>query len=419
MQAGLTQLKNASLSLFRVKGFAVLVLINMLLGVANSFIGPFNSLFGIEEVGMSNLSFGVFMTLSAVSGVIINTLIGRLSDYRINRRSLLIIAATAGTIGFIGYAFIRNYFILLGISMFIIGVASSSFSQIFAYTRESIVTSNVEDKDVPLYMNVFRMFFALSWTVGPAIASIVLLRAGFRGLFLSASLFYFLILMVTLFYLKTSPKKSVQIGARVPSKLKHYVFQPYIAANLVAFALIQASITLSVMNVGLFVTKVLHASEGQIGIIFSVPPIFEVPFMLAFGVIATKIDNKILIRLGACIAAVYFILFFFVQHPWEIYLIQILSAAFISITNGIAITYFQNFIPGEPGTATALYSNTSAVGNMLGSLLFGIMAGAFGYRNIYVACILFTSVALLLLFLFGGMKKETGHLIENKKKSMG
>jgi SET family sugar efflux transporter-like MFS transporter len=406
MQAGLAQLKQASLSLFRVKGFAVLVLINMLLGVANSFIGPYNSLFGIEEVGMSNLSFGVFMTLSAISGVIINTLIGRLSDFTINRRSLLLIAATAGTLGFLGYAFIRNYYFLLGISMFIIGVASSSFSQIFAYTRETIVSSNVEEKEVPLYMNVFRMFFALSWTVGPAIASFVLLQVGFRGLFLSASLFYFLIVMVTLFCLKTSPKKTVQIGGRMPSQLKHYVFQPYIAANLVAFALIQASITLSVMNVGLFVTKVLHASEGQIGIIFSVPPIFEVPFMLAFGVIATKIDNKILIRLGALIAAVYFTLFFFVQTPWEIYIIQILSAAFISITNGIAITYFQNFIPGEPGTATALYSNTSAVGNMMGSLLFGIMAGAFGYRHVYVACILFTSMALVLLFLFGGTKRE-------------
>ncbi|HET6872467.1 MAG TPA: sugar efflux transporter, partial [Sporolactobacillaceae bacterium] len=346
MQAGLVQLKQASLSLFRVKGFTVLVLINMLLGVANSFIGPYNSLFGIEEVGMSNLSFGVFMTLSAISGVIVNTLIGRLSDFKINRRSLLLIAATAGTLGYLGFAFIRNYYILLGISMFILGVASSSFSQIFAYTRETIVTSSVNDKDVPLYMNVFRMFFALSWTVGPAIASLVLLRAGYRGLFLCASLFYFLIVMVTLFYLKTNPTKSVQIGARVPSKLRSYIFQPYIAANLVAFALIQASITLSVMNVGLFVTKVLHASAGQVGIIFSVPPIFEVPFMLGFGVIATKIDNKILIRLGACLAAAYFTLFFFVQHPWEIYLIQILSAAFISITNGIAITYFQNFIPG-------------------------------------------------------------------------
>jgi MFS transporter, SET family, sugar efflux transporter len=412
MQAGLAQLKQASLSLFRVKGFTVLVLINMLLGVASSFAAPYNSLFGIEGVGMSNLSFGVFMTLSAISGVIINTLIGRLSDFKINRRSLLLMASIAGTLGFFGYAFIRNYYFLLIISMFILGVASSSFSQIFAYTRETIASSNVEEKEVPLYMNVFRMFFALSWTVGPAIASFVLLRAGFRGLFLTSSLFYFLIVIVTLFYLKTSPRKTVQIGVRVPSQLKHYVFQPYIAANLVAFALIQASITLSVMNVGLFVTKVLHASAGQIGIIFSVPPVFEVPFMLAFGVIATKIDNKILIRLGACLAAVYFTLFFFVQHPWEIYVIQIFSAAFISITNGIAISYFQNFIPGEPGTATALYSNTSAVGNMVGSLLFGIMAGVFGYRNVYVVCILFTSMALLLLFLFGGTKNEKKHRLQ-------
>lgn len=408
MKNGFAQLKQASVSLFQLKGFGVLVLINLLLGVASSFVGPYNSLFGINEVGMSNLSFGIFMTLSALSGVVINTVIGRLSDFSLNRRSLLLVAACAGAIGFIGYAFIRNYAALLLISMFILGIASSSFAQIFAFSRETITSrDDVNEKDIPLYMNVFRMFFALSWTIGPAIASLVLLRFNFRGLYLCASLFYFVIVMVILLFLKKSPEKSVQIGARTKSKLTTYLFRPYIVAHLVAFALIQSSITIAMMNVGLFVTKVLQASEAQVGIIFSIPPIFEVPFMLTFGIIATKIDNKILIRLGVFIAMVYFSTFLFVTAPWQIYIFQILSAAYISVTNGIAISYFQNFIPGEPGTATALYSNTSAVGNMIGAMLFGVISGAYGYRHIYYVCVAFTLTAFILLVLFGTIKEDT------------
>jgi len=37
-------------------------------------------------------------------------------------------------------------------------------------------------------MNVFRLFFAVSWTAGPAIASWVMLRYDFVGMFLVAAL---------------------------------------------------------------------------------------------------------------------------------------------------------------------------------------------------------------------------------------
>ncbi len=400
------QLKQASLSLVQVKGFAVLIFINLFLGIASSFVGPYNSLFGIDEVGMSNIAFGVFMMLTSICGVFINTLIGRLSDFSINRRSLLLISAFAGTIGYIGFAFNRNYTVLLLISMFIIGIASSSFAQIFAYSRESIASADIDKRDIPLYMNVFRMFFALSWTVGPAIASLVLLKFHFTGLYLVAALFYFVIMMTTLLFLKSDPKTSVQVGARAKSKLSQYVFRPYIMANLGAFTLIQGAMTMAMMDVSLFVTRVLHASDFQIGIIFSIPPIFEVPFMLAFGVIATKIDNKILIRIGVLISVVYFSTFLFVTAPWQIYIFQILSAAYVSVTNGIAISYFQDFIPGEPGTATALYGNTSAIGRMIGSLLFGIVTAAIGYRLMYVFPVAFTAVALILLVLFGNLREE-------------
>ncbi|MNG15369.1 Sugar efflux transporter B [compost metagenome] len=96
-------------------------------------------------------------------------------------------------------------------------------------------------------------------------------------------------------------------------------------------------------------------------------------------------------------AILYFTLLYVASHPWEVYLIQILSAATISITSGVAITYFQNFIPDMPGTATSLYMNTSTVGSMVAFLVFGFTAELYGYRFVNLVCAVLAVASLLLL----------------------
>ncbi|MFC5403340.1 hypothetical protein [Cohnella soli] len=86
------------------------------------------------------------------------------------------------------------------------------------------------------------------------------------------------------------------------------------------------------------------------------------------------------------------------------YAIQIFSAAAISIKNGIAITYFQNFVPNMPGTATTLYMNTSKIGQTLAFLIFGFASEWFGYRDVYLVCSLFAGIAIVLLFAVGRRK---------------
>ena len=96
------------------------------------------------------------------------------------------------------------------------------------------------------------------------------------------------------------------------------------------------------------------------GIAYSVAPVFELPFMLYFGLLASRSHPGRLIRLGMIIAVAYYALLFFVQEPWHIYPVQILSAAMIAVVSGIAITFFQSYIPDHPGTATNLYTPPTA-----------------------------------------------------------
>lgn len=394
--------RNRLLYIGKVSPFPVLFLMNFILGLAMSFFAPYSSLFGLDEVGMSNLGFGVFMTIMSLGGVVISTYIGKISDQKESRKPLLILTTIAALIGYIGFAYSRNYYVLLLIGFFLLGTASAAMPQLWAYAREALKQSDVPVQETPYVMNIFRMFFALSWTFGPALAAWLLVLMGFKGLFLFVALGYALVLAVIFFLLKDVPREKTPSREQVV--LSKFIFKPHIFANLFAMLLLTAAATINMLNMPQFVTKVLHGTEMDVGIIFSVPPIFEVPLMIVFGILATKLDNGLLIRAGFLIFSIYFLLILFVTEPWQIYPLQLLSAAQVAITAGIAVTYFQNFIPDEPGTATTLYMNTTQIGSTVSYLIFGITAELLDYSNVFIICLAFTTIGFLILLISSKQK---------------
>ncbi|MGG5252742.1 sugar efflux transporter [Neobacillus sp. SM06] len=407
-----SKVKERVLFVWNIPSFPVLFLINFILGLSSSFFAPFSSLFGLDEVKMSNVGFGIFMTITAIGGVVISSYIARLSDTNTSRKRLLVVTSFSGMLGYALYAFLRNYFALALTGFFVLGVTAGAIPQLWAYARDALKQANIPSEETPFIMNIFRMFFALSWTVGPALGSWILMKVGFEGLFSFVAAGYFLSFLTIVCLLKDVPKHSFSVK-KAPI-VRNYVKKPHIFAYLAAAFLLSAATSIHMLNTPQFVTKILHGTEMDVGIIFSVPPIFEVPFMIIIGVMATKINNAILIRIGFAIAFIYFLLFGLVQAPWQIYLIQFLSAAQVSITGGIAISYFQDFIPEAQGIATTLYMNTTQIGSTMGFLLFGVITEVINYRNLITIYTVFAGIGLLSLLLFGKEKLASSSSVKSK-----
>jgi len=397
-------LKKTVTMLWGIPMFPVLLLGNFVFGLAMSFFAPYASLFGIDEVGMSNMQFGFFMTIISLGAIVITAVIGKKSDRVSSRKKLLLVTTCAAILGYAGFAFVRNFYLLALIAFFLLGTAASIVPQLWAFTREALKQSTVEEKETPFVMNVFRAFFALSWTVGPAVAGWVLYVVGFKGLFLCVSGGYILAAIALAFLLKDI---KIEMEAKpAPVVLRKFIVQPHILKNIIAMTCMAMAASMANLNMSQFITKILNGTEKQVGLVVSVPPVFEVPFMIAIGILATKIGSRLLIRLGFGISVAYYGLLFLVTEPWQIYPIQILSAAQVSITAGIAVSYFQDFIPDEPGTATALYMNTTQIGNILGFLGFGFFSGLIGYHNLYLLCTGLVIVGLIILLNERGIKKS-------------
>ena len=389
------------------RDLTVVLVCNLLLGLAFSFVAPFYSMFGTLEVGMSNWTFGVFMTITSVSGIVISTILARWSDTRFSRKSILLWGCAFGTAGYVGYAYIRDVFWLTVVGSVALGISSITFSQLFAYAREAIDRHGVPEEEAPLYMNIYRLVLSLAWTIGPAVAAWVMIRYSYKGTFLICGSFFFMLMLIVWFYFPSRPPAVISQAARVP--LMQLLRRSDLLCYFSSFVLVFVCMTMGMMNLPLMILTTLNGTQQQVGIAYSVAPVFELPFMLLFGLLASRGKPGPLIRTGVIIAVAYYALLSQVRAPWQIYPVQILSAAMVAVVSGIAITFFQSYIPSQPGTATNLYTNANRVGSTIGYLCFGSLASLLGHRAVFLVCTGVCAAAFLLLWL-AREKHEEGAL---------
>jgi SET family sugar efflux transporter-like MFS transporter len=246
-------------------------------------------------------------------------------------------------------------------------------------------------------MNIYRLVYSLAWTVGPALAAWTMIRFSFRGTFLVCAGFYVALLLIIWRLVPARPPAAAASISRVP--LARLLRRPDLLSYFSAFVLVFLCGTMGMMNLPLMILHTLGGSRQQVGIAYSVAPFFELPFLLLFGVLASRGRPGPLIRLGFVIAVAYYALLSQVREAWQVYPVQILSAAIVAVVSGIAITFFQDYIPNQPGTATNLYSTANRIGSTFGYLMFGSLASLLGYRSVFLVCSGVCAAAFFLLWL--------------------
>ena len=264
-------------------------------------------------------------------------------------------------------------------------MAAVNFSQLYAYVREELSRPEYSGAHAPLQMSLLRAFFSLAWTVGPALGAVVMIHFSYRGIFLAASGLFVLFLAGILVFVRHRPRSAaMRAAAREP--LWQVITRPVILAHFTGFVLVFAAFTMNMMNLPLMVTQQLGGTERNVGTIFGIAPIFEVPLMIWFGRLAAHGHQVALIRFGVFIGMCYFLALTFATAPWHIYPMQILSAASIAVTTNVSITFFQDLLPGHAGVATSIYSNSFSTGSLIGYFFFGALVGAVGHRGVFFVC---------------------------------
>lgn len=378
------------------------------LGLTGAFMAPFGALWATEQVGMSAEELGAFMTLNALSAIVLSTFIGRWSDTHLARRTLLLVGSAAGAVGAVGYALVRGFLPLLLIGSTAFALAALNFAQLFAHAREELTRVGRDAKpadaapaasasaaDAPFALGLLRACYALAWLVGPNLGAAIKRHWGYPGLFFSAAGFFVLLAACAAGFVVERPRQPEPTLTASPWKAA--LAEPRVLAYCAAFGLMFAATTLNSLNLPLYLTRELGGDERSVGLAFAVSPLFEMAFMIGFGHVASRGHARHVMLFGSAAAVAYFVLLGFVTAAWQVYPLQILLAAGVAVTASVAIPLCQDLLPRQPGLVTSLYSNALKLGSLIGFSGFGLLASRVGHEGLCLVCASLAAATLAIV----------------------
>jgi SET family sugar efflux transporter-like MFS transporter len=367
-------------------------LVFLAVGISTAVMLPFLSLFLDTAVHAGPVQVTVFLVVAPLSGVLVSTLLGRLSDRRPIRRRLLIGAALAGLIGAGATAVVRDYWILLGLAVTATALAGAMFPQTFAYARQVLERDN--PARAAMGISTLRTVFSLAWVAGPPLAAFLLAAGGFRFVYGGAALMYLLAALVAVFWLDEVPAPApVRTG---DSAAAAPVSRVPLVLTVVAFTLLMCPMTLAVQALPLFVSQDLGGDVADAGLLLGLCAALEIPLMLGLGALSVRIPVRWVVLGGAAAGIVYYGLGSATPAVWLLFLGQPINALYIAAVSGPGISYVQDMLPGQPGRASTLYSIAFPFGAMLAGPLFGL-SQHFGYRLAFVLAAASCLAGVLLL----------------------
>jgi len=168
--------------------------------------------------------------------------------------------------------------------------------------------------------------------------------------------------------------------------------------TVAAFALMQCASGLGVQAMSLFVTADLGGGIGSAGVILGVCAGLEIPLMLGFGYLSTRVPLRRLVLAGPLFSIAYTLSVAASAHVWQVAAAQLFAACTVAVVQGLGVSYVQEMLPRHPGRASTLFTNAFPAGQMMAGPILGV-AQHVGYRAAYLtaAGLALTAFAVLKL----------------------
>ena len=353
------------------------LIVAFLTGIAGALQTPTLSIFLTDEVHARPAMVGFFFTGSAVIGILVSQFLAGRSDKRGDRKSLIVFCCLLGVLACTLFAWNRNYFVLLFVGVFLSSFGSTANPQMFALAREH---ADKTGREAVMFSSFLRAQVSLAWVIGPALAYALAMGFSFTVMYLSAAVAFIVCgVMVWLFLPSMQKELPLATGTiEAPRRNRRDTLLLFVICTLM-----WGSNSLYIINMPLFIINELHLPEKLAGVMMGTAAGLEIPTMLIAGYFAKRLGKRFLMRVAAVGGVCFYAGMLMAHSPVILLGLQLLNAIFIGILGGIGMLYFQDLMPGQAGSATTLYTNTSRVGWIIAGSVAGIVAEIWNYHAVF------------------------------------
>ncbi len=353
------------------------LIVAFLTGIAGALQTPTLSIFLTDEVHARPAMVGFFFTGSAVIGILVSQFLAGRSDKRGDRKSLIVFCCLLGVLACTLFAWNRNYFVLLFVGVFLSSFGSTANPQMFALAREH---GDKTGREAVMFSSFLRAQVSLAWVIGPPLAYALAMGFSFTVMYLSAAVAFIVCgVMVWLFLPSMQKELPLATGTiEAPRRNRRDTLLLFVICTLM-----WGSNSLYIINMPLFIINELHLPEKLAGVMMGTAAGLEIPTMLIAGYFAKRLGKRFLMRVAAVGGVCFYAGMLMAHSPVILLGLQLLNAIFIGILGGIGMLYFQDLMPGQAGSATTLYTNTSRVGWIIAGSVAGIVAEIWNYHAVF------------------------------------
>ncbi|HCP3770164.1 TPA: sugar efflux transporter SetB [Escherichia coli] len=353
------------------------LIVAFLTGIAGALQTPTLSIFLTDEVHARPAMVGFFFTGSAVIGILVSQFLAGRSDKRGDRKSLIVFCCLLGVLACTLFAWNRNYFVLLFVGVFLSSFGSTANPQMFALAREH---ADKTGREAVMFSSFLRAQVSLAWAIGPPLAYALAMGFSFTVMYLSAAVAFIVCgVMVWLFLPSMQKELPLATGTvEAPRRNRRDTLLLFVICTLM-----WGSNSLYIINMPLFIINELHLPEKLAGVMMGTAAGLEIPTMLIAGYFAKRLGKRFLMRVAAVGGVCFYAGMLMAHSPVILLGLQLLNAIFIGILGGIGMLYFQDLMPGQAGSATTLYTNTSRVGWIIAGSVAGIVAEIWNYHAVF------------------------------------
>lgn len=353
------------------------LIVAFLTGIAGALQTPTLSIFLTDEVHARPAMVGFFFTGSAVIGILVSQFLAGRSDKRGDRKSLIVFCCLLGVLACTLFAWNRNYFVLLFVGVFLTSFGSTANPQMFALAREH---ADKTGREAVMFSSFLRAQVSLAWVIGPPLAYALAMGFSFTVMYLSAAVAFIVCgVMVWLFLPSMQKELPLATGTiEAPRRNRRDTLLLFVICTLM-----WGSNSLYIINMPLFIINELHLPEKLAGVMMGTAAGLEIPTMLIAGYFAKRLGKRFLMRVAAVGGVCFYAGMLMAHSPVILLGLQLLNAIFIGILGGIGMLYFQDLMPGQAGSATTLYTNTSRVGWIIAGSVAGIVAEIWNYHAVF------------------------------------